>query len=135
MLQGTTADLKPQRLAALQLANEIRSRRAKLRRQLSLGTMSAAEVLLDPPSEAASWSIAALLMSQRRWGPAKCKKLLARNQINHAKALRDLTSRQRRMLVDQLQPVRGASEPFDLSPQPGPDRSAPASRGSADPPT
>jgi hypothetical protein len=67
--------------------------------------VSAAEVLLDPPSEAASWSIAALLMSQPHWARVKCEKLLAINQINEAKALRDPTERQRRLLANQLSPI------------------------------
>lgn len=93
---------EPQRLRALERANEIRLARAELKRRIAHGDTSAAEVILEPPREAMSWSVGDLLMSQRRWGSTKCRKFLARNQINEIKPLGALTERQRRLLAAQL---------------------------------
>lgn len=118
----------PQRLQALERANEIRLARAELKRRIACGRVSAAEVILDPPCEAVSWAIGELLLRQRRWGNTRCRKFLVRNQISETKTLGALTQRQRRLLAIQLQgstasearvapvppePVRapGASEP------------------------
>lgn len=93
---------QPQRLRALERANEIRLARAELKRRIADGDISAAEVILSPPCAAISWAVGDLLMSQRRWGTTRCRKFLLRNQINENKAIGALTERQRRLLADQL---------------------------------
>jgi len=93
---------QPQRLRALERANEIRLARAALKRGIADGDISAAEVILSPPCAAQSWSVGDLLMSQRRWGSTRCRKFLLRNQINENKTIGALTERQRRLLADQL---------------------------------
>jgi len=92
----------PQRLQALERANEIRLARAQLKRHIAFGAVSVAEVILEPPSEAHSWAIGDLLLSQRRWGSTRCRKFLVRNQISETKPVGALTPRQRRLLADQL---------------------------------
>jgi hypothetical protein len=92
----------PQRLRALERANEIRLARAELKRRIARGSVSAAEIILSPPYEASSWAIGELLMSQRRWGATRCRKFLIRNQISETKPLMTLTDRQRRLLASQL---------------------------------
>jgi hypothetical protein len=44
-------------------------------------------------------TIADLLMSQRRWGESRCRKLLAQLQISESKSLASLTDRQRQTLA------------------------------------
>jgi hypothetical protein len=104
---------RPQTLMALELANDVRRQRAELRRQLAEGTLSAAQLLLDPPPAVRGWSIGELLVSQRRWGRIRCQKFLAMNKIGESKNVRDLTERQRRLLAEQLEPSipREASSP------------------------
>ena len=97
---------EPQRLRALERANEIRLARAELKRRIADGQVSAAEVILTPPCEASSWAIGDLLMSQRRWGSTRCRKFLVRNQINETKSVGALTERQRRLLAGQLAAVK-----------------------------
>jgi hypothetical protein len=92
----------PQRLQALERANEIRLARAQLKRRIAFGAVSAAEVILEPPLEAHSWALGDLLLSQRRWGSTRCRKFLVRNQISETKPVGALTPRQRRLLADQL---------------------------------
>lgn len=109
---------EPQRLRALERANEIRLARAGLKRRIALGEVSAAEVLTACPMEAISWPVGDLLMSQRRWGSTRCRKFLARNQILETKPIGKLTERQRLLLASSLQeraeaPLRPVEAPFD----------------------
>jgi len=90
------------RLAALRLANDVRSERAALKRRIAEGGLSAAEVLLDPSPVAAGCSLVDLLTSQRKWGRVKVSKFLARNQIGASERISDLTDRQRQLLAAQL---------------------------------
>jgi hypothetical protein len=93
---------EPQRMRALGRANEIRLARAGLKRRIADGDVSAADVILAPPREASTWALGDLLMSQRRWGSTRCRKFLARFQINETKMVGALTDRQRRLLANQL---------------------------------
>lgn len=97
-----TATMGPQRLRALERANEVRLARAELKRRIAEGEISAAEVILHTPWEADSWAVGDLLMSQRRWGTTRCHKFLARAQVGEMKPIGKLTERQRRLLADQL---------------------------------
>jgi hypothetical protein len=107
---------EPQRLRALERANQIRLARASLKRRIALGQISAAEVILAPPPEARSWPIGELLISQRRWGASRCRKFLSRNQIVETKPVGTLTQRQCRILAAALEPtVEGAPAPDDES--------------------
>jgi hypothetical protein len=92
----------PDRLVALERANEIRRARAQLKRRIGAGQLSVAEVILDPPVEAGRWPVAKLLASQRQWGAAKCRRFLAHNRISEVKPVGELTERQRRVLAAQL---------------------------------
>ena len=103
MTQTTRMTPEPQRLRALERANEVRLARAELKRRIADGDASAADVILACPWEADSWSVAELLMSQRRWGITRCRKFLARNQISEIKPIGKLTERQRQLLAAQLQ--------------------------------
>jgi hypothetical protein len=104
MTQLTALDTpEPQRLRALERANEIRLARAGLKRRIALGEVSAAEVLLSCPMEASSWSVSDLQLSQRRWGTTRCRKFLSRNQIAETKPIGKLTERQRLLLARALQ--------------------------------
>jgi hypothetical protein len=94
---------QPQRLRALERANAVRLARAGLKRRIAEGDASAAEVILACPPEAESWSVAELLMSQRRWGGTKCRKFLSRHHIVETKKVGALTERQRHMLADGLE--------------------------------
>lgn len=105
---------QPQRLRALERANEIRLARAVLKRQIADGEISTAEVILSPPCAAMSWAIGDLLMSQRRWGTTRCRKFLLRNQINENKTIGALTERQRRLLAKQLSVRAGREEVLEL---------------------
>ncbi|MBV8942075.1 MAG: hypothetical protein JO342_16365 [Solirubrobacterales bacterium] len=93
---------EPQRMRALERANAVRLARADLKRQIAHGQRCAADIILDVPSEALSWPVGELLMSQRRWGSNRTRKLLSGLQISETRHLGMLTERQRRLLADRL---------------------------------
>jgi hypothetical protein len=101
---------EPQRLRALERANEIRLERAGLKRRIAAGEVSAAEVILNPPQSAETWSVGDLLISQRRWGTTRCRRFLARNNITETKHIGTLTERQKNLLARSLAPALGEGE-------------------------
>jgi hypothetical protein len=102
MTQIASMTPEPQRLRALERANEVRLARATLKRRIAGGEVSAADVILEAPWEANSWAVGELLLSQRRWGNTRARKLLMRLQINETRQVGALTERQRKVLAAQL---------------------------------
>ena len=100
---GNSATVGPaQHLRALEHANRVRLARAEMKRRVARGEVTAAEVVVENPWHAESMSISELLMSQRRWGRARCRRLLLSLGIPENKRLGTLTDRQRRMLAAML---------------------------------
>lgn len=100
----------PQRLRALAQANAVRLARAELKRRIADGELSAGSVILDCPDAVRKWTVAELLMAQRRWGSTRCRKFLEGNGVSEVKTIGTLTERQRVMLAEQLsgrRPVPG----------------------------
>ena len=91
-----------QHLRALERANLVRLARADLKRQIAAAEISASHVILDCPWEAASMSISDLLMCQRRWGRARCRRLLVSLGVPENKQIGTLTQRQRSALAAVL---------------------------------
>lgn len=106
-----TAVAAPQHLRALEHANRIRLARAELKRRIGAGALSAAEVLSEPPPEVDSMSISELLMSQRRWGRARCRRLLVTLGVPENKRIGTLTERQRVGLFELLAGKAPGHEP------------------------
>ena len=99
----------PQYMRALQRANEVRLARAGLKRRVASGELAVAEVLLGTYWEAENMTVSDLLMSQRRWGHTRCRKLLMQIPVGENKTVGSMTERQRRALAQLLeQPVRQA---------------------------
>ena len=97
-----TIDAAPQHLKALEQANRVRLARAELKRQVAAQETTAAEVVLGCPWEASSMELSDLLMSQRRWGSARCRRLLLSLGLPENKQIGTMTPRQRRALVEVL---------------------------------
>ena len=102
--EATMTTTAPQHMRALARANEVRLARAELKRRIAQGETTVAEVVIDLPWEAQSMSIADLLMSQRRWGNTRCRKLLQTIPMTETKTVGSMTERQRLALVAQLAP-------------------------------
>jgi hypothetical protein len=94
----------PQHMRALARANEVRLARAELKRRIAHGEATVAEVVLNAPWEAESMTISDLLMSQRRWGSTRCRKLLQGVPMSENKTVGSMTERQRRALAMLLSP-------------------------------
>lgn len=103
---ATIAPAVPQHMRALQRANEIRLARAELKRGVAIGEVDVADVIFDCPEEAQGMTVADLLLSQRRWGQTRCRRILAQVPITERKTIGSLTERQRRQLVGMLIAVR-----------------------------
>lgn len=91
-----------QHLQALQYANRVRLARADMKRRIAAGELSAAEVIMRCPWQAHSMSISDLLMSQKRWGRARCRRLLISLGVTENKQVGTLTERQRLALAAVL---------------------------------
>jgi hypothetical protein len=94
-------------MEALARANEVRLARAALKRDISAGRRCVTEVITESPWQAESMSLSELLCSQRRWGRARSRKLLASAALGEGKKIGTLTERQRRILVSALEAKLG----------------------------
>jgi hypothetical protein len=104
-MRDATATMHPaaaQHMQALQRATAVRVARAELKRDVEQGAVSVAEVILNPPWEAASMTIAELLSSQRYWGTIRSRKFLAGIAMPETKTIASMTERQRSLLATMV---------------------------------
>jgi hypothetical protein len=97
-----TTFARPQHMRALERANEVRLARAELKRRVAFGKIDVIEVIVYCPWEAHTMAVADLLMSQRRWGRIRCRKLLAEIPLSETKTVGSMTDRQRHALAATL---------------------------------
>jgi hypothetical protein len=102
MGETATLDAEHQHLKALEHANRVRLARAEMKRDIGRGEISVVEVVLTCPWQAHSMSISDLLMSQKRWGRARCRRLLMSIGVPENKPVGTLTERQRAALAEML---------------------------------
>jgi hypothetical protein len=102
MGNSATVGAGQQHLRALEHANRVRLARAAMKRRIAAGELSASEVILTCPWQAYSMSISDLLMSQKRWGRARCRRLLMSIGVVENKTVGTLTERQRLALAAVL---------------------------------
>jgi hypothetical protein len=93
---------EPQHLRALEHANRVRLARADLKRRIASGNVRVPDVVLEGPWEAQSMELSELLMSQKRWGRERCRRLLLALGIPENKQVGTLTERQRVALAAML---------------------------------
>jgi hypothetical protein len=91
-----------QHLRALEYANRVRLARAGMKRRIARGELAAADVVITCPWQAHSMSISDLLMSQKRWGRTRCRRLLVSLGVPENKQVGTLTERQRLALAAVL---------------------------------
>jgi hypothetical protein len=91
-----------QRMDALQRANEIRTRRAQLKRDLKAGRVSIHTLLLDPPEFLATAKVFDMLLAVPKYGRVKANKVLQQCRISPSKTIGGLSERQRDELVSLL---------------------------------
>ena len=88
-----------QRMEALQRANDVRSRRAQLKRDLKAGRQPIHELLLHPPEFLETAKVFDLLLAVPKYGRVKVNKILTQCRISPSKTIGGLSERQRRELV------------------------------------
>ena len=91
-----------QRMEALQRANEIRSRRAQLKRDLKSGRQPIHELLLMPPEYLETAKVFDLMLAVPKYGRVKVNKILSQCRISPSKTLGGLSERQRNELVELM---------------------------------
>lgn len=101
MSRSSTRQLDP-RIVALRQANEVRSSRAKLKRQLREGRVRLDEVLAAPADYLATAEVFDLLVAAPMIGPVKAARLLTRARVSQSKTVGQLSERQRGRLIELL---------------------------------
>src|ERR1700684_2682468 len=91
-----------QRMEALSRANDIRSRRAQLKRDLKAGRQPIHELFLDPPEYLETAKGFALMLAVPKYGRVKVNKILSTCRISPSKTIGGLSQRQRAELVELM---------------------------------
>jgi hypothetical protein len=91
-----------QRMKALRKANDIRSQRAKLKRDLKAGKRKIETLLLDPPEYVLSAKTFDMLLAVPKLGRVKANRILSQCRISPSKTIGGLSERQRGELVAHL---------------------------------
>jgi hypothetical protein len=91
-----------QRMDALQRANEIRMRRAQLKRDLKSGRRSIHELLNEPPEYVETAKVFDMLLAVPKYGRVKANKILVNCRIAPSKTIGGLSERQRSELISLL---------------------------------
>jgi hypothetical protein len=91
-----------QRMDALGIANEVRARRAELKRDLKAGRVSIGALLLDPPSWLETAKVFDIVMALPKVGRVKATKVLDGARISPSKTFAGLSQRQRTDLAARL---------------------------------
>jgi len=91
-----------QRMDALQRANEIRTRRAQLKRDLKGGRVSIHDLLKNPPDYLETAKVFDMLLAVPKYGRVKVNKILVTCRISPSKTIGGLSERQRNELVSLL---------------------------------
>jgi hypothetical protein len=91
-----------QRMDALKRANDIRTRRARLKRDLKAGRTQIHGLLLDPPEYLQTAKVFDLLLAVPKYGRVKVNRILTQCRISPSKTIGGLSERQRNELVSYL---------------------------------
>jgi S13-like H2TH domain len=91
-----------QRMDALQRANDIRTRRAQLKRDLKGGRTSIYQLLTEPPEYLETAKVFDMLLAVPKYGRVKVNKVLQQCRISPSKTIGGLSERQRGELVSLL---------------------------------
>jgi hypothetical protein len=91
-----------QRMDALKRANDIRSRRAQLKRDLKAGRTSIHDLLLRPPGYLETAKVFDMMLAVPKYGRVKVDKVLKQCRISPSKTIGGLSERQRSELVTLL---------------------------------
>ena len=88
-----------QRMEALKRANDIRVKRAQLKKDLKSGEVSIEQILRDPPEYVSTAKVFDMLMAVPKFGRVKAARLLNQCRISQSKTVGGLSDRQRQELI------------------------------------
>lgn len=91
-----------QRMTALGRANEIRTERAVLKRDIKAGRKVVHDYLLDPPEWLETMKVFDLLIATPKYGRVKVNKVLQQCRMSPSKTVGGMSVRQRTELVSML---------------------------------
>jgi hypothetical protein len=89
-------------MKALNRANDIRTRRAQLKRDLKAGRTQVDGLLLDPPEWVMTAKVFDMILAIPKYGRVKANKILTQCRISPSKTIGGLSQRQRAELVQML---------------------------------
>ena len=89
-------------MEALRRANEIRVRRARLKKDLKAGTVHLDEILDEPPDYVGTAKVFDMLLAVPKFGRVKATRFLNQCRISQSKTVGGLSDRQRAELVGLL---------------------------------
>ncbi len=89
-------------MEALQRANDIRTRRASLKRDLKAGRVSIHLLLMEPPDYIETAKVFDMLLAVPKYGRVKVNKVLQVCRISPSKTIGGLSERQRAELISML---------------------------------
>ncbi len=89
-------------MRALEMANEIRTQRAKLKKDLKAGKTKIDVLLLDPPEWLGSAKVFDIILAVPKYGRVKVNRILNQCRISPSKTIGGLSERQRAELVALL---------------------------------
>ena len=89
-----------QRMDALQRANDVRVKRAKLKKDLKLGKVRIEQILGDPPEYVETAKVIDILMAVPKFGRVKAGRFLNTCKISPSKTVGGLSDRQRTELIE-----------------------------------
>src|SRR5450631_3154412 len=92
-----------QRIDALSRANEVRTLRAQLKRELKARRVSIGALLLDPPPYLQTAKVFDMVLALPKVGRVKATKILQSCQVSPSKTFGGLSERQRAELAARLQ--------------------------------
>jgi hypothetical protein len=90
---------RDQRMEALQRANDIRVRRARLKKDLKDGRVKIESILNSPPEYVSTAKVFDILMAVPKFGRVKAARFLNQCRISQSKTVGGLSERQRAELV------------------------------------
>jgi hypothetical protein len=88
-----------QRMEALKRANDIRVKRAQLKKDLKAGAVQVEAILSDPPEYVETAKVFDMLMAVPKFGRVKAARFLNQCRISQSKTVGGLSERQRAELI------------------------------------
>ena len=86
-------------MEALKRANDIRVRRAQLKKDLKTGSANIDDVLRNPPEYVSTAKVFDILMAEPKFGRVKAARFLNQCRISQSKTVGGLSERQRTELI------------------------------------